>query len=210
MLVRKRVMYLFLMVALAGGCAIRANANGPRTGIFREAYVQFVEGKNSTYVYIGGEVFQSRKGASYNAKTNTLTLENVKSLGSLNIFAMGKSFNIVLKGDNEIGYLKISGDEYGGNVTLKGNGTLVINRKRANKNAVFINSQYTDGLFHVCKTVTLKMYAKGNNAVVHSTNSKSEAVNKVLQIDGKSAKPIQVKETKQYIQRKKTFMPLIY
>ncbi len=98
-------------------------------------------------------------GASYNLKTNTLTLKNVTAkYASLMLLEMGDDFKINLIGYNELGDISSSAGTRGGSVTITGNGELVVNRTK-NFNGITIGANETNSTLTVEDTVKLKVYA---------------------------------------------------
>lgn len=103
-------------------------------------------------------------GASYDKETNTLTLKNVKSKNAmLAILGMGDDFKIKLEGYNEFAAIMSSGMEWGGSVTLTGNGELVLGRsEEAFITGVTIEAADTASVFHVEDSVKLKIYSNSD------------------------------------------------
>lgn len=99
------------------------------------------------------------KGASYNLKTNTLTLKNVKAkYAYLTLTDMGDDFKINLIGYNELGGIYSCAYTQGGSVTITGNGELVINRTKED-DGISINANETFSTLTVEENVKLKVYA---------------------------------------------------
>ena len=99
------------------------------------------------------------KGASYNLKTNTLTLKNVKAkYGYLSMNDMGDDFKINVVGYNELGGIFSSAYTQGGSVTITGNGELVLNRTKEGE-GIYINANDTFSTLTVEDNVKLKVYA---------------------------------------------------
>ena len=100
-------------------------------------------------------------GATYDMETNTLTLKNiVAKTATLIVMAMGDDFKIKLEGYNELAGIMSSGREWGGSITLTGNGELVLGR---NADALFtglsISADETASFFRVEDSVKLKFYS---------------------------------------------------
>ena len=55
---------------------------------------------------------------------------------------MGDDFKVVVKGENQLRAILIWGDGYGGNLTVSGNGKLIINKNKKQKSAI---SMYAEG-----------------------------------------------------------------
>ncbi len=98
-------------------------------------------------------------GASYDLKTNTLTLKNVTAKNAaLTLMEMGDDFKINLIGYNELGDIASSSGTRGGSITITGNGELVINRTK-NFNGITIDANETNSTLTVEENVKLKVYA---------------------------------------------------
>lgn len=98
-------------------------------------------------------------GASYNLKTNTLTLKNVTAKNAtLTLMEMGDDFKINLIGYNELGDITSSAGKRGGSITITGNGELVVNRTK-NFNGITIDAHETYSTLTVEENVKLKVYA---------------------------------------------------
>lgn len=100
-------------------------------------------------------------GASYDMDTNTLTLKNAKSKTALlAVLGMGDDFKIKLEGYNELSGIMSVGMEWGGSVTLTGDGELVLGRsEEAFITGLTIEADETASFFHVEDTVKLKFYS---------------------------------------------------
>lgn len=99
------------------------------------------------------------KGASYNLKTNTLTLKNVKAkYATLMLKEMGDDFKINLIGYNELGCISSSAGTRGGSIKITGNGELVVNRTKE-FDGITIDANETYSTLTVEENVKLKAYA---------------------------------------------------
>lgn len=98
-------------------------------------------------------------GASYNLKTNTLTLKNVKAKdASLMLMEMGDDFKISLIGYNELGSISSFAGTRGGSITITGNGELVVNRTKK-FDGITISANETNSTLTIEETVKFKAYA---------------------------------------------------
>ena len=98
-------------------------------------------------------------GASYNLKTNTLTLKNVTAKNAtLTLMEMGDDFKINLIGYNELGSISSYAGTRGGSVTITGTGELVVNRTKE-FDGITIDSNETYSTLTIEKNVKLKAYA---------------------------------------------------
>lgn len=85
------------------------------------------------------ENIKTVKGISYDEKTNTLTLNNFNEpKRHINADNMGDNFTICVKGKNTIAHINVGG-EWGGDLTITGDGTLNINPNRQEYNAIDIS-----------------------------------------------------------------------
>lgn len=166
------------------------------------AYITFYNDKDMKTIFNQtASKFDKISGVSYDKSKNTLTLKNVKTTMNIETNVMGDDFKINVVGYNEIGRLSIWGDSYGGNVTITGNGELVINKKKANPCAVLMSAELTNGNFIVDKNVKLKMYAKKGNGVLATYGSTNSNKNKAIQFKGKLDTKVTIKSKKdEYVQ----------
>lgn len=113
------------------------------------------------YLYpeiLAEEMPVNSKGLSYDEKTNTLTLNNHKSNMMLSLGAMGDDFKINVVGYNEIGCIGSIDMDWGGSVTITGNGVLVINEKKTYPASVTIDVSDTGyGFFKTEESVSVKL-----------------------------------------------------
>ncbi len=121
---------------------------------------------NVSYVYpkeIAEELPVSKKGVSYNSKTNTLTLNGYKSNELLLIAGMGDDFEIKLSSYNEIGAITTADIGWGCSVTVTGTGGLSVNKYKMFSPAISMDFNETHkGFFKVEKTAALKIYKTAN------------------------------------------------
>ncbi len=98
-----------------------------------EEYLRVVRPGEDQYTYLVmggawesfGNSLGSAEGASYDRKTNTLTLDHCK-LDFIDANLMGNGFKIKVIGDCYIGGIQIWGAYYGGSLTLTGPGKLYV------------------------------------------------------------------------------------
>ena len=113
------------------------------------------------YLYpeiLAEEMPVNSKGLSYDEKTNTLTLNNHKSNMMLSLCAMGDDFKINVVGYNEIGCIGSIDMDWGGSVTITGNGVLVINENKTYPASVTIDVSDTGyGFFKTEESVSVKL-----------------------------------------------------
>ena len=127
-------------------------------------------------------------GAAYDLESNTLTLKNVISKTAfLAVLGMGDDFKIKLEGYNELSGIMSAGMEWGGSVTLIGNGELVLGRSEdALITGLMIEAEDTASFFHVEDTVKLKIYSNPDFYMdaVSITGSTITDPNEIIKLGG--------------------------
>lgn len=104
-------------------------------------------------------------GASYDVKTNTLTLKNVKSKTSMLVATeMGEDFKINLIGYNELAGIATESVSRGASVTITGSGELVLNRNR-DFGGIYIDAGETPSFLHIDDTAKVKIYGNSDAEV---------------------------------------------
>lgn len=125
---------VFFAMCLPSFQTLKARAeSGPADGS-HTAEITFVskDKKDLNFIYLSGLVLDSNfKGASYNKKTNTLTLNNVRlskedTHYSLTIANMGEDFRLNIIGQNSLDYLSLESIGYDTGCTITGSGILDI------------------------------------------------------------------------------------
>ena len=127
---------------------------------------------NFRYLYnVNTDAITTVEGAVYDKSTNTLTLNNYKTGGTIVANEMGDDLKINVEGTNNIQSIKVYGYGYGGSIELTGKGNLTINENREEDNAVIIDGEESDSVFKLDKGTGLKAYGKSGNATVLLINS---------------------------------------
>lgn len=127
---------------------------------------------NFKYLYnVNTDEITTVEGAVYDKSTNTLTLNNYKTGGTIVANEMGDDLKINVEGTNNIQSIRVYGYGYGGSVELTGKGNLTINKNREEDNAVIIDGEESDSVFKLDKNTGLKAYGKSGNATVLLINS---------------------------------------
>jgi hypothetical protein len=98
-------------------------------------------------------------GATYDASTNTLTLENCTA-ECIDVNLMGNSFTIHVIGDNHIGYIQMWGAMYAGSVTFSGDGMLTINEQQKSNIGLLINGEGSPSAILVDRGVDIEIYGQ--------------------------------------------------
>ena len=133
------------------------------------------------FVFSNGVKCDKVKGISYSAKTNTLTLKDLKKDKlELHIQNMGENFKINLKGTNRLAAISHSGDrKLGAGIRFTGKGKLEINKKKIYKVAISVESNGGKNSVVVDSSANLKIYspAKGYKIYIKdSTLSRDKAI----------------------------------
>ena len=110
--------------------------------------------------------FANSKKISYDAKTNTLTLNSFKTDDIMVVTAMGDDFKIKLSGYNELGCIISSDLSWGSSITITGSGVLYVNEKKNYADAVYVDGSGTGkAFFKVEKTVGVRLFKGEDNAI---------------------------------------------
>ena len=107
-------------------------------------------------------------GVSYDAATNTLTLNNVTA-EYLEFNWMGNGFTVNLVGDNHLGYILGWGFYTGGSVTFTGTGSLTVNEGLGSEYGILLRAEDSQTCIMVDSGVTLDVYGSEGAILVDST-----------------------------------------
>ena len=148
--------------AIAGIPVVEAASKNPTSDATIEiiGYTDgYIDWSTSKYVYVGKNVdgkASKVKGLSYDKKTNTLTVNgfNKPKMG-ITASGMGSGFKIVVKGKkNNIQNLSVFGT-----VTIKGSGTLTINKnKKCSNGGLSVSSEEDPIKLVLAKKVKVTAY----------------------------------------------------
>ena len=133
----------------------------------------------STEIYEKGNYHEGvLPGVSYQASTNTLTLNNVSITDRyLNIYGMGDDFKLNILGDCELAFLCVSGADWGNNLTITGKGTLTVNKAKTVPYAITISNDDADIRLTAGSGVILRLYGQEGAVISKSSpNSDSDSV----------------------------------
>ena len=158
------------------------------------ALISLVDYDTSEIAYVYPQVFAdvmpvSVKGIAYDEKSNTLTLKNVKTDNILVLTAMGDDFKIRLNGYNELGCIVSSDLEWGGSVTVTGNGVLVVNKNKTFPSAVELDFSGTGyGFFKTEKTTAVRFFGTSSSEEINPSvgvmGTKESDPSKVIILNG--------------------------
>lgn len=160
--------------------------NGPATTSYGDYYLAYAvfyeldeegyavldsEGYTKSYVvYSQNQVKNELENAVYDKETNTLTLNNFDGENyALETNMMGDDFTIEVKGDCSIIRFVIWGDNYGGGLTIKGDGTLTINPNKLDVIPIIHYEEGASSSLNFGAGVTVKIYADETIAYVTQT-----------------------------------------
>lgn len=164
-----------LVLTLLGTTTVKAQ-NGPSD---EYAFI-FIENMEDWYeIYTEGTIHNDAvEGVTYDLATNTLTLNNV-SMPKMVLEAnkMGDDFKLKLVGENSLAMLTIWGDNYGGSLTITGDGVLNIDtnglKEQMNEddevNAISLFAENDNAILTVENTATVNIIAQSNAIIVIDT-----------------------------------------
>lgn len=178
-------------------------ANGPCSDEYPPAYVGLFSESASKYIFsnFSQDKVEKVNGVTYDKKTNTLTLNNVKMQAyNLVTNVMGDDFKVVVKGENQLRAILIWGDGYGGNLTVSGNGKLIINKNKKQKSAISMYAEGTKGLLTIEKSVNLEAYSQKGAPVIETVSASNGEPAKAIAIKGKTSAKVNVKQVKEKYQ----------
>ena len=122
-------------------------------------------------------------GATYDAASNTLTIDNYRHPeNALSVNMMGNDFRLNVVGECELAGITVWGDGWGGSITITGNGTLTVNENRTIPNAIILNAEYVEASLTVDSDVTLNLY--GDEGVFASYMNMLESPDDVVKALG--------------------------
>ena len=110
--------------------------------------------------------YENSKNINYDAKNNTLALNNFSTNDIMVVTAMGDDFKIKLGGYNELGCIIADGLTWGNSITINGKGVLYVNENKSYTDAVYVDGSGTGkAFFKVEKTVGVKLFKGEDNSV---------------------------------------------
>lgn len=166
------------------------------------AFITMIDDKGYD-IFNYGEIFNQMEGATYDLKTNTLTLENFRHPDCIvNVHEMGDDFTMKIIGECEIETLEVSGGEHenlgpkgetvywGGSLNLTGSGKLTINHSSGNEDSVPGLVMWGRGcqpLLKLSKHVSLDVKGFGTGPAIQIIQSSGVYdADKAVTIDGKA------------------------
>ena len=141
----------------------------PGYGVLDEEYILI----NDESVLFAGAKYsnpaETVSGASYDAASNTLTLNNFTGT-HIEANLMGNGFTINLIGDNHVGNLLVWGFMYGGSVKFTGSGSLSVNESMQYTHGIIMEAESSQTCIMIDKNVTLDIHGTEAAVMVFDTN----------------------------------------
>jgi len=159
--------------------------NGPSNDY---AFICFASMTDYKEIYQEGEIHNdAMEGVTYDLESNTLTLENVNTTLELGANKMGDDFKIKVVGENNIPMICAYGDNYGGSLTITGDGVLNIDTTTFGLiipegsdeqiNAITLYAENDNAVLTIEDTVTVNINAQSNAICIWDTpNSNTNSV----------------------------------
>ena len=203
--ITKRLITLFLamvmVISLFPTGVMAASGKGPSDGY---CFIRIEKSETEmTHIFFpraeeAGTTVEKVSGFSYDKKTNTLTIKNVKKpKWVLNVNEMGTDFKIKLVGTNELYGVTAWGFGYGGSIEFTGTGKLTINKDKTRAEAITMYAENSKAVLKVGKKVTLNAYAgkesKTSVAIYESTVKKASSA--MVFSNGASTKKVTTSKT---------------
>ena len=192
---------MVLVVSLFPTSVMAASTKGPSDGF---CFIR-IEKSETERIHIffpqaaaAGTTVEKVSGFSYDKKTNTLTIKNVKQpKWVLNVNEMGSDFKIKVVGTNELYGVTAWGFGYAGSVEFTGTGKLTLNKAKTRSEAITIMAEESKSVLKVGKKVTLNAYAgkKSKNSVSIEESTVKKASDSMIFSNGTSAKKAKTTKT---------------
>ena len=167
-----------MLLTLLGTTVVKAQ-NGPSDS-YAFICLENMEEYHEIYSADGGD-YDLIEGVTYDKASNTLTLNNVnRPTLSIDANKMGDDFKIKLIGENNFAMICAWGDEYGGSVTITGDGTLNLDTTGLGikvvgpdeqVNAISLYAEHDNAKLIVENTATVNIKAQSNVIAVIDTPS---------------------------------------
>lgn len=166
---KRRLFAVLLAFCLIAGSALNVcAADGPNENAGNYSYIQFAKVLNEApywdtvcVLFSGsGEELLPQSGAEYDKETNTITLTDYNHPDvHLSTNEMGDDLKLKLVGENHLASITVWGYGYGGNLSIIGDGSIVINEERTSPyGAVRMMAEDTQGILKIGSDVTFEAY----------------------------------------------------
>lgn len=140
-----------------------------------EEFVRMVVDGESRYLEIGsvwtarGDTLGEVPGATYDANSNTLKLENCTA-DRLEINLMGNSFRIEVVGENHIGEVVLWGAGYSGSAMITGTGELYINEEENASVGLMVEAEWGPAALLVDERVDVEIHGTDAAILISGTS----------------------------------------
>lgn len=123
---------------------------------------------------------ETRRGISYDAERNVLTLQNFEA-EILGVNLMGNGFTIELIGNSYVNQVTVWGYHYGGSVRFTGSGSLVINDHYASATGgLVLDAEDSESCMMVEDGVILEIYGGNQEQYVPAIQVKDSTMDRVI------------------------------
>ena len=152
------------------------------------AFVQLDNMEEFHSIYSEQQIYNDEvEGVSYDLETNTVTLNNVNAPKLvLSANKMGDDFKVKLVGENNLAIICIYGDNYGGSLTITGDGVLnidtsnfgLIPNEAEEVNGIVLYAENDNAKLTIENTATVNIKAQSNAIKIIDTpnSNKNNAI----------------------------------
>ena len=158
----KRKILIFTIVAIMIMAVLPISAVKAAKGPSDEyAFIYFENMEDWKEIFSEGEISNDvMEGVTYDKTTNTLTIDNVDTKLALSANKMGDDFKLKLVGENTLPMIMVYGDDYGGSLTIIGDGIL-------NLDTTLLGIKSSEGE----EINAISLYAENDNAILKIENT---------------------------------------
>lgn len=155
----------------------------PGYGVINEEYLIAKRDGNVNALWLGSaregtvEPIKHQSDIYYDEATNTLFLNNAKGIEYIEANLMGNSFTINVTGNCEVGHILTWGFHCGGSIRFEGNGTLTINKDKANPEGILIEGEDSFSVIMFDGNATVDIYGTETAYRVQNTFSCYSTIN---------------------------------
>ena len=175
---------------------VQAANKGPDKSSNSYAYIKIYQKSNTnakgTWLYVSKNISEKTSkisGATYNKKTNTLTLKNFKKAGYIvEANMMGTDFKIKVTGTNTVQSIRVFGDNYGGSLALTGKGKLTANKNKKAMYGIVVYAEASSSALSFAKGTKVTAYRGSEELVDYEGNVKKTTGDPVKVIGTKISK----------------------